>query len=431
MSENKLGYNQAVKYLAAVADVFYEVLETKKPADRVLRSFFSNNRQCGSKDRRFISEGLYSLFRWYGWLKILLPSEKPQAPADDDGFRKALLICLNLEGMTSSLAYSALCELGHYSNQDFPDELISRMSQVSELVGRELSVEDLVPEWFAAVSRDLDIHFFEALQKRPPVWVRIQNGAHDAVLKEFEEQGLDLQVSEKVSNACKLTGKVNLTTFRSYRKGLFEIQDLASQVLVEVCKVTPGQSWWDVCAGGGGKTLAIADKLAGKGRVIATDKRKEVLQEVKKRSQRAGFRNVILANLHKEKTSEVEYDGVLVDAPCSCTGTWRRNPDAKWTREENVCQKWAKIQLQILSEACGKVKDGGVLVYATCSSSFIENEEVVALFLETNEEFQLDLIEHPLTGEAGAGMIKVDALPEDCDSMFAARMIRKKKPALI
>ena len=427
MSENKLAYNQASKYSAAIAEVFYEVMETKKPADRELRNYFSRNKQCGSKDRRFISEGLYALFRWYGWSRKLIPVDKSEVTIEDKDFIKALTISLNIEGLTNPLAYKALCEICTYDSQELSSDLEALSGQVGELIGEELVLEDLVPSWFLSVTSDLDKVFFEALQKRPPVWIRTQRNALKEVLDELSRNDVDFEVSEKIPNAVKVISKANLVSYKSFRDGLFEIQDLASQCLVSVCQVGVGQNWWDVCAGGGGKTLAIADQLKGKGKVVATDKRKEVIQEVKKRANRGKFGNVRLANLHKEKLSREEYDGVLVDAPCSCTGTWRRNPDARWTRSEKVCQEWAGVQCQILTEVKHKVKAGGTLVYATCSSSFVENEQVVEKFLAENPGFELEAIVHPLTGQKTNGMVFVEALPEDCDCMFAARMIRKKK----
>jgi len=427
MPENKLGYNQASKYTAAIAEVFYDVMETRRPADRLLRNYFSNNKQCGSKDRRFIAEGLYSLFRWFGWSRDLMPEEKPEIAFESNGFCESLLISLNIEDLTTSPAYIALCQKFDYKPQQFSESVEEKVEQLAEIMGAPKRLEELVPNWFLSAVNSPEPKFFEGLQKRPPVWIRTQNNKNAQVIRELEKKGISYDVSPKVDKALKILGKVNLTALQSFRQGFFEVQDLASQVLVSVCRVESNQKWWDVCAGGGGKTLALADQLLGQGSVVATDKRKEVLQEVKKRSRRGGFRNVILANLQKEMKSTQLYDGVLVDAPCSCTGTWRRNPDARWTREEDVCQKWARVQFQILEDICTKVKKGGTLVYATCSSSFIENEQVVKKFLESNTEFELDAIIHPLTGEMTSGMVSVDALPEDCDSMFAARMIRKKK----
>lgn len=427
MSENKLGYNQASKYCEAISTVFYSVRESDKPADRELRNFFSANRQCGSKDRRFISEGLYALFRWYGWLKRILPSDKPLTPIEDSGFRLALIISLNLEEFVSSLAYKALCELGNYETHDFPEELCEKAKFLKSIVGDDISVEDLVPEWFLKDNQNLEQLFFTALQKRPPVWLRAQRNGLTELISELKAKSLSYETCDKVANSVKILDKANLVEFKTFRKGLFEIQDLASQCLVKVCSVAQGEKWWDVCAGAGGKTLAIADQLKGQGKIIATDKRKNVLQELKKRAQRAGFRSIQVANLPKELKSTESYDGILVDAPCSCTGTWRRNPDARWKSNENICQEWSRVQLQILNEVCSKVKVGGKLVYATCSVSEIENEQVVTKFLEGNAEFELESVLHPLNGEVTDGMVRVEALPEDCDSMFAARMIRKKK----
>ncbi|MCM8528731.1 MAG: RsmB/NOP family class I SAM-dependent RNA methyltransferase [Lentisphaeraceae bacterium] len=427
MSESNLGYNQAVKYTEAIAEVFYDVLESWKPADRELKSFFSVNKQCGSKDRKFISEGFYALFRWYGWLKNLIPQQKPEIAIENKDFCKALLIAFNLEDFTSTRAYKALSSLIAYKDLDLAGTLSQKSSVLGEFLGEELKLSSLVPAWFLKESSRIDEQFYESLQKRPPVWIRAQKRGLNDIVAELKRNSIKFEQSEKVPNAVKILDKVNLPELKSFRKGQFEVQDLASQCLVAACDVQSGEDWWDVCAGAGGKTLAIADKLQGRGKVTATDKRKSVLQEVKKRAQRGGFRSVQIGNLHKLKNSSESFDGVLVDAPCSCTGTWRRNPDARWKDNENICKEWSVIQLEILSEASAKVKPGGKLVYATCSVSSIENETVVKLFLDHFKEFELEAFVHPLTGEEIDGMMWVDPLPEDCDAMFAARMIRKKK----
>lgn len=427
MSENRLGYNQASKYCEAIASVFYGIQESAYPADRELRNFFAANRQCGSKDRRFISEGLYGLFRWYGWLGDLLPVDKPESPIENSAFRMALIIALNIEEFTSSLAYKALCSLEDYKTSEFSEDLTDKAAELGLIIDKGLTVEQLIPSWFLKGNPELPASFYVALQNRPPVWLRVQKGGLSEVVAELKLRSVDFELCEQVPCAIKVLGKVNLVEFKTFKKGQFEVQDLASQCLVGVCSVGQGEKWWDVCAGAGGKALAIADQLKGQGRVITTDKRKNILQEVKKRAQRAGFRAIQTANLHKELNSTEAYDGILVDAPCSCTGTWRRNPDARWKANENICQEWSEVQLQILKDVCSKVKVGAKLVYATCSVSSIENEQVVEEFLESHPEFELEAVLHPLTGEETNGMVRIEPLPEDCDSMFAARMIRKKK----
>ena len=130
--------------------------------------------------------------------------------------------------------------------------------------------------------------------------------------------------------------------------------------------------------------------------------------------------------LNKIHGNDEKFDGVLVDAPCSCSGTWRRNSEARWIALDQTCQRAAKNQLEILKKASAKVKLGGILVYATCSMSQIENEQVVEKFLDEHSDFSLDPIIHPLTGEKISGLMTVKSWPENCDAMFAARMIRKK-----
>lgn len=426
MSEVRLGYNQAAFYSQAIADLFYEILGNGNPADRELRNFFSNNRKCGSKDRKFISEGLFGLFRWYGWLKIVMPTEKPDKPIENKNFVKSLGLVLNLEGLVTPQAFKVLCEESDYSEIDFEISLEEKREKLSGLLGVPLQLSDLIPEWFIQNEGSQKVSFYEALQKRPPIWIRVQKGGAKAVIDELKKNNLDFEQNQNIPTALSISGKVNLTAFQSYRNGLFEIQDLASQCLVEACDPQKNQIWWDVCAGAGGKTLALADKLSGTGTVFASDKRKNILDEIKKRSARAGFKNIKLLNLDKEKISPRQFDGVLVDAPCSCTGTWRRNPDARWTDSKDKCESWSKIQLQILREVSHKVKLGGRLVYATCSASKIENEHVVERFLLENQMFELEAFQHPLTGEELNGIMKVDSLPEDCDIMFAARLTRKK-----
>ena len=426
MSEIRLGYNQAAFYSQTIADLFYEILKNGHPADRELRNFFSNNRKCGSKDRKFISEGLFGLFRWYGWLKPIMPAEKPVKPIDNKDFLKCLTLVLNIEGMINSQAFKVLCEESGYSEVDFEILLKEKKEKLSEILGVSLQFSDLIPDWFIQNEGPQDVSFYEALQNRPPIWIRVQKGGFKAVVDELKKNDLDFKHNQKIPGAIAINGKVNLTVFQTYRNGLFEIQDLASQCLVEVCDPQKEQLWWDVCAGAGGKTLALADQLVGTGTVFASDKRKNILDEIKKRSARAGFKNIKLLNLDKEKESSRQFDGVLVDAPCSCTGTWRRNPDARWTDSQDKCESWSKIQLQILGEVSHKVKPGGRLVYATCSASKIENEGVVEMFLSEDKMFELEKICHPLTGVELDGMMKVDSLPEDCDVMFAARLVRKK-----
>ena len=167
-----------------------------------------------------------------------------------------------------------------------------------------------------------------------------------------------------------------------------------------------------------------------KGTVVATDIREYKLEDLRKRARRAGFPNIQtrawdgkgVRPQHRER-----FDGVLVDAPCSCSGVWRRNPDGVWTLNPQEVAETAQLQTRILEAAAPGVKPGGVLIYATCSVFKEENREQAAAFLARHPEFVPERFPHPLTGELTTdGMLQITPADADCDAMFVARMRKLK-----
>ncbi len=430
---NRLAQSQARSYTSASSEIFYSILDSKKPLDQELRSFFRNNKKYGSKDRRFIAESLYSLFRWYGWLKNILPKSAPENACESKGYCSALLAALHFDKQDHHIVIELLCD--KYSLQlstlkcDSLDDKLHAFQKSFNL--QDLSIHDLVPDWFI---KELPENFeldelIKDLQKRPPMWLRLQGPqSPNSSLTELEEQGLKPLTHPIMTKAVKLINpRVNLYELQSFRKGRFEVQDLASQSLGFACQAKPGERWWDVCAGAGGKTLLLADHMESIGGITSTDIREWKLDDLKKRARRAGFSNITTKNLKKARSASKKrpYDGVLVDAPCSCTGTWRRNPDARWSTTAEDCAELAKIQMEILEKSAPGVKVDGVLVYATCSFSIHENEENVNQFLKKHPDFELEDFPHPLTQKPTGGILRISPSPDDCDAMFAARFRKK------
>ena len=212
-------------------------------------------------------------------------------------------------------------------------------------------------------------------------------------------------------------------TLESYRKGLFEIQDLASQCVGLVCAPRPGSRWLDACAGAGGKTLQLAQLMKRKGNVTASDLRSYKLEDLRRRARRAGFPNITTKeNIAASGKVKHPFDGVLIDAPCSCSGVWRRNPGAQWILSAEEINDIAVRQLEILETYAAAVRAGGVLVYATCSVFDIENVDVVRKFMDKHPEFKLDPFPNPLTGDIAPGMLRIDGGLYNCDTLFAARL---------
>lgn len=178
----------------------------------------------------------------------------------------------------------------------------------------------------------------------------------------------------------------------AYVKGLVEIQDEGSQLAALLCAAKPGEQVLDLCAGGGGKTLALAAAMDNHGQVYATDREARRLAPLHARLERAGTRNVQIRTPRRNQDVladlEARCDLVLVDAPCTGTGTWRRNPDAKWRIRPGALEQRIKEQDEVLDSAARFVKPGGRLVYVTCSLLRAENEDRIAAFLARQSDFE-------------------------------------------
>jgi 16S rRNA (cytosine967-C5)-methyltransferase len=264
------------------------------------------------------------------------------------------------------------------------------------------------------------------LQLRPPVWLRAQVDPAQA-LRELAEAELDPKPHPARADAIAIEPpRLNLRNLPCFRDGHLEIQDLASQTIAGVCAPKPGERWWDTCAGAGGKTLHLATLMASKGSIVASDIRTYKLDDLKKRARRAGFSNIRCREWKGKDLPAKKggFDGVLVDAPCTCSGTWRRNPDARWTLERQEIAEFADKQLSLLNGAAGAVRSGGTLVYATCSMFGAENEGVVRAFLASRPDFELESFPHPLGAGVCPGQLRIWPWDGDCDAMFVARFRR-------
>jgi 16S rRNA (cytosine967-C5)-methyltransferase len=204
------------------------------------------------------------------------------------------------------------------------------------------------------------------------------------VWTEFTARHWRWRQPEVLSEACEILDEADLTVTTAYREGWFEIQDLGSQFVLASAPIARGERWLDACAGAGGKSLQLARLLGPAGRVDAFDPRKDALAELRERARRSGY-----ANIHPltRTPSVVDYDGVLVDAPCSGSGTWRRAPHLKWCTSPADITAHAHRQQELLDRFSRLVRSGGLLVYATCSLSRQENQEVVAAFLAAQPGF--------------------------------------------
>jgi 16S rRNA (cytosine967-C5)-methyltransferase len=246
----------------------------------------------------------------------------------------------------------------------------------------------LMPDWFADEC-DTGLSPADtasALLARAPLWVRLQTDSPAAVLAEWRALGWTAEPHPALPDAFKLPPETKVTACPLYQAGHYEIQDAGSQrILADVLAAhpAPGPRWLDACAGAGGKTLQLARLLGPAARIDATDPRAAALAELRARATRAGLAPRI-RTLAAASDASRDYDGVLVDAPCAGSGTWRRAPHLMACTTRADLAAAAELQRAILAEASARVRPGGLLVYATCSIARTENRLVAEGFLASH-----------------------------------------------
>ncbi len=416
-----------------------------RPADRVLGGYLRVNRQLGSRDRRLIGATLFGVLRWWGWLRFLLPRGRAATPSSAD------------LGRVSPQAWSAVFLGAHVLDCRPPAPVCgiwrkqaglsvdvgAGTGSGTDLEGRrlallqcfphrglaELSPRDLLPAWVVReLSGTVPVDTLIAwLQRRPPVWFRCQRPDPASLVQALARDGVTAEPHPLVSGAlCAAPTTVNLRGTELFRSGGFEIQDLASQAVALICDPRPGESWWDACAGAGGKALHLAWLLGDTGTVFATDRDRRKLTELERRARRAAFRCITVGTWLGDppRSRRRPFRGVLVDAPCTCSGTWRRNPDGRWRLHPDALAESADAQARLLRNASRSVGPGGQLVYATCSLFSRENEDVVEAFLRGHPSFSPEAFVNPLTGEPCRGMLRIQPWDGDCDAMFVVKLRR-------
>lgn len=384
-------------------------LENGTPADRSLAKIYRENRCYGSRDRQFFYLAIFAWFRWYGWIRHL-----PEDP------KQRLLAALVADGVDP--VPPAMAALAGDPAFDYP-RLSTPQARFKAFTGLEMTDSDLVPEWtLSRFAAGAETRYLPFLGSRSPLWVRVLPGMEAMVQQEWRESGLTFTAHPSVAGAFRFPNeRVRFDAMKCWKTGAFEVQDLSSQCIGLAAGARSGEDWLDACAGGGGKTLQLAAMMAGSGSITVYDIRERKLDELEERAGRTPFRKMI-----RRETKPGTYDGILVDAPCSSSGRWRRNPDGRWALTPEQVAEINGIQYEILAQRAPQVRPGGKLVYGTCSVFAEENILMVRRFLTEHADFELAPFVSPLTGEKTDGTLQTFPGDGDCDGSFAAVMRRKK-----
>ena len=389
--------------MQAVIELLEQIWSGEEPIDRLTDVYFRKRRYAGSGDRRSIHATLYDVLRHRARLDWWIGRTGSSLEA---GPRTRIIAELALEIKSSPQETKAIFNGATHC----PAPLSDPEAELAEaLYGRPLTHPDMpspvaleYPDW---MDRSLKTLWPErlavemsALNQPAPVALRVNTlqSTPDAVRQSLKDDYIEVEPTPLSSIGLRLTGKARLADSTAFKKGWVEVQDEGSQLIAQLTGARPGMKVVDFCAGGGGKTLALAAAMgtdgAIDGRLWACDISDYRLERITPRLNRAGADNVrikVIAALDDPWVNKNagRMDRVLADVPCTGTGAWRRDPDARWRASLDSLDDMIVAQQRILNMAQTLVKPGGRLIYATCSLLQEENERQFAWFLENHTDF--------------------------------------------
>lgn len=372
--------------IAAAIEVLTEVETRHRPVSESLKDWGVAHRFAGSGDRAVIGNIVYDALRWRASSAWVMGDDAP----------RGVVLAMLARRWKTNLA-EALADDSH-APAGLTDAEADRIA-TADLTTAPDHIRADVPEWVAPhlqrVFGETWIAEGEALAKRPPLDMRANRlrSTRDKVVDALGQFGARATPHSpdglRIPPTAGPERHPNVQVEPSFQKGWFEIQDEGSQIAALAVSVNPGEQVLDLCAGAGGKSLALAAAMGGKGRVVATDDDRVRLAPIFDRAKRAGAHNIEVRPARSDLGNLAgKMDAVLIDAPCTGTGIWRRRPDSKWKLTQRALGNRLREQSEILASAIRYVKPGGRLVYATCSLLAEENTEQVAAFVAANADFR-------------------------------------------
>ncbi len=437
---------QQASHIQAVIEIMEHLqsiwaADRRAPVDSLLSKYFKERRFIGSKDRGAISDLTYFVLRHGGTLQWHIEQcDRSVTP------RRVVMVGLLFYGQSGHTPMEREDIAAMFNGAQYAPSAITQPEQLmlARCEGREFTPPTMpdaarynYPDWMEGRLKDAfgdDLpEAMIALNSQAPIDLRANllkcGGASDLILA-LDKDGYFGVPTPHSPIGVRLKKRLPAFNTQAFKDGLYEMQDEGSQIASLLVQAKPGQKVIDFCAGAGGKTLAIAATMKNKGRVLAWDVNEKRLDQINKRLARAGVDNVQTHVIKDEKDSFLKRhagsaDWVLVDAPCSGSGTWRRNPDLKWRFGAEDLMEVKALQGTILQNAARLVKPGGKLVYLTCSIFPDENTWQVKQFLMNNPNFRVarpdKLWDKHITLQDGVGpYLQLSPHKDGTDGFFGA-----------
>lgn len=364
--------------LTAVVNGLADVLIHKKQADTTVEQLLSSNKNWGARDRHFIADNIYTVIRF----KRLYEFCAGEEVSDVKSIWNVLGAKIALDGGAD------LSRIEEFASIDVA-QLTARKTEAD----KQRRIRESVPDWLDKLGEEQlreawenEIH---ALNGKAKFSIRINTlkANKTVVTSVLRNEGVEFDEVPDAPDALMILSKKNFRNFPAYKNGLFEVQDVSSQLVAPMLNLQPGMMVIDGCAGAGGKTLHMAALMKNEGEILAIDVNAKKLEQLPPRALRAGvdiIRPLNAENLTVGTQTKLRAcaDRILLDVPCSGLGVLRRKPDAKWTLSLRFINELVEKQAAILDLYAPMLKPGGIMVYSTCSILPMENERQVQSFID-------------------------------------------------
>lgn len=383
---------KAASRIQSTIEILDKINHSKIPMDNTIRDFMAHRRYIGSKDRAAVVERVYGIVRHHARLTWLLEQSGVELSP-----RNYVIADLSWHGQDMTNLFTG----EKHAPEPLTDEEKNWAKKLVDHASMPEAVQVECPPWaeekLRALYGDDFARQLRAMSDSAPLDLRVNTvkGSREKAADLLAAQGVKTEPTPYSPWGLRVEGKAFMSATKAFSKGLVEIQDEGSQLIALACGAQPGMRVLDYCAGAGGKTLGIAAMMENKGNIVAMDLDTRRLEKGKPRYRKAGIHNVELRSLEDDKNrkwlrrQKETMDVVLVDAPCSSSGTWRRNPDLRWRQYGPSLEEIMDMQADILERVVDKVKPGGRLVYATCSLFAEENENQIEAFLKNHPDFKI------------------------------------------
>ncbi|MEM7380115.1 MAG: RsmB/NOP family class I SAM-dependent RNA methyltransferase [Bacteroidota bacterium] len=375
-----------------------EIFNHGKQADKTVEKVLKQDKRWGSRDRGFIAETTYDIVRWK---RLYTKIADIKTPSSREALFRVFAVWAVLRGINLP------------DWKQFTGTPVRRIKGKFDELSKIRKYRESIPDWLdelgaQSLGEELWTKEIAALNQQADVILRVNT------LRTSKTELQQLLLADKFEtesikgypNALRLKKRANVFASPHFKAGLFEVQDAASQLVAPFLELRPGDLVIDACAGAGGKSLHLAALMKNKGQLLALDIYPNKLKELKRRARRNGVHNTETRHIDSQKVIKrlsKRADKLLLDVPCTGTGVLRRNPDAKWKLQPDFLQRVLQTQKTILRDYSKMVKNGGTMVYATCSILPQENSDQVQEFLqsEAGQDFSLEKEQSIYASEAG------------------------------